>query len=351
MSRRRPMCEEIGTAPQGADGCSRCSAPHGGPAPPRVEAEVRAAPRPVRAAFGRSVAPDIDAALQHIEEARQFSSEAGGADRVVKDWLFGLSPREIAPIMEEYEGRYGFPAREYAEVTLPAWKSGVRQMSGMVAERFFRLLPSYMPLNEKYRVARRLWEHFGPSSELRLRVDASTPDAEVRSVLRRHVEAKMEPHSVPADFKRRFDWLTADDVAAKENILNRLLADEADLVIGGAARRVRVLRNHGDGRNGRYVRSWCEKIKIGKHEIAIEFDRAAGGAAPPRARSGAPVGPAGGRAKAAPAPGRRDRVPAEAAPPSEEQDDVPWFWIAIAAGASLLGGGVGAAMVVLSRMG
>jgi len=104
-------------------------------------------------------------ALQHIREARNLSHELGGTDEDVKRYFFGLSSAELRPILDEYERENGKAAREYAETTIPQWRSGSRQMSGQNAARLFKLLPRFMHLNSKYDIVESLWEKLDTSYE------------------------------------------------------------------------------------------------------------------------------------------------------------------------------------------
>jgi hypothetical protein len=69
-------------------------------------------------------------ARRHIEQARQLSEELGGSDEDVKKYFFRLPSQELRPILDAYEQRYGRVAREYAERTLPRWRSREVTMSG-----------------------------------------------------------------------------------------------------------------------------------------------------------------------------------------------------------------------------
>lgn len=255
-ARRCRVCDRI--APHSAISCRNCRTP-------------------LRAVSRRSTEAGIEAARQHIKEAHQFTSEMGGADRVVKGWLFDLSPQERRPIMDEYGQRHGPKAREYAEDTLPDWMSGRRQMSGMVAKRFFDLLPSHMPLDKKYGLAGDLWKHFGPCSEFRLLVGEDTTAEEVLSVLRHHLDVKVRHYTIPDELARRFAWLAGDDVAAKLYMLNRMRDDESTMVIDAVARQYPIMRNNSVGRDGQFMRSWCQELAVGKHKIMIEFDHSISG--------------------------------------------------------------------------
>ena len=116
----------------------------------------------------RSSRRNADAARGHIAEARRLSAELGGADKDVKAYFFSLSPTALAPILKDYESRYGTSARQYAQSALPQWRNGRRQMSGLVAERLVDLLPPRMPLVEKYKLRRELRRVVGHPVAVRL---------------------------------------------------------------------------------------------------------------------------------------------------------------------------------------
>src|SRR5436305_370445 len=81
----------------------------------------------------RSYDPGLERALHHIREAKDLSHELGGTDEDVKRYFFDLSSEELRRILDEYEREHGKAAREYAETTIPAWRSGSRKMSGQNA--------------------------------------------------------------------------------------------------------------------------------------------------------------------------------------------------------------------------
>ena len=107
----------------------------------------------------------MECAIQHIREAKELSRELGETDTDVKEYFFSLSPSQLRPILNAYERQYGRGAREYAEETIPEWRSGRRRMSGQNASRLFQLLPRFMPLERKYKLVEALWMKFATRSE------------------------------------------------------------------------------------------------------------------------------------------------------------------------------------------
>lgn len=86
----------------------------------------------------------LEAAKKHIEEAEQLSEELGGTDKDVKQWFFNLSAQEREEIFIRYTHVNGADAGSYARATFHDWRTGKRQMSGLVAGRLFSLLPPIM---------------------------------------------------------------------------------------------------------------------------------------------------------------------------------------------------------------
>ena len=103
-------------------------------------------------------------ALDHIHDAHALTRELGGTDKDVKEYFFNLPTDQLEKVFDRYEFENGPSAREYAEITYKKWASGKVHMSGLVAERLFRILPPTMPLEVKYQLTKSLWYHVGPSS-------------------------------------------------------------------------------------------------------------------------------------------------------------------------------------------
>ncbi len=162
------------------------------------------------------------AARQHIAAARSFSEEMGGTDGVVKDYFFSLSTRQLDPVFREYGQKYGLDREDYARETFERWRSGARQMSGLVARRLFDLLPRHMPLAMKYELAEQIWQHFGPASRHSFSLGPHTGLALVTQEVADRLDDVVTNYPIPHALLKRFDWLADDDVRVKEQLLNHL---------------------------------------------------------------------------------------------------------------------------------
>lgn len=221
--------------------------------------------------------PGLERALQHIEDARRLTAELGGTDKDVKEYFFSLPPLELQKILNEYQRRHGRAAREYAEETMPKWRAGVVTMSGTVAERLFSLLPPRMPLPAKYKLTEGLWRHVGPSSKKRLRVGVEADLETILDTVSGHIEDVVVNYRVPENLERRFNWLSAGDVAVKQQLLNHLRQMEKAHVVEAARLQLPVMLEHLRSESGHYTHKLTQVLKVGKHELQILPDKSFSG--------------------------------------------------------------------------
>jgi hypothetical protein len=210
----------------------------------------------------------LEAALRHIEEARQFTREIGGSDVDVKEYLFSLSGIELDSIFSDYGKKFGQQAENYAREAFPKWKSGRTRMSGMVCKRLFDILPPKMPLEKKYELAENIWKHFGPSSKKSYQIGPNTPILIILETIIKELDDVVTEYSIPENVRNRFNWLSNGDINVKEQLLNHFRQLEKTLVSEKVHLELPVLQKQvkeqaditGD------IRS---VLQIHKHEISI----------------------------------------------------------------------------------
>lgn len=216
-------------------------------------------------------------ALEHIRQADALSRELGGTDQDVKEYFFSLSPAQLNEILDKYERKYKRSAREYAEKTLPSWKSGKVHMSGMVAERLFNLLPPTMPLEVKLRLTESLWKHVGPSSSKKYYVGHDVNIEEISQRVKDHLEEVVTHYQIPSSMEARFDWLSQGDVGVKQQLLNHFRQLEKQLLSDALKSQLPVLLNHLNSEKGNLTTHTAQVLKVGKHEVqVIVNDRVSG---------------------------------------------------------------------------
>jgi len=224
------------------------------------------------------------AARRHISQAHSFSSAIGGTDRDVKDYFFGLSGGELEKIFQAYGNAFGQPAEVYARKIFHSWKTGSTQMSGMVAERLFNLLPSKMPISAKLELAGNIWAHYSPKSSHRFTVGPLTDIEVIMKAVRDRVESAIQSYNIPDEVRNRFEWLSAGDVQVKEQILNHFREAERNLALTTLSEQMPILQRQMK-EQGQQTTSLRTKMSIYRHEIEVSIDRRLGGGfheGPPR---------------------------------------------------------------------
>lgn len=166
------------------------------------------------------------AALKHIAEAKALTLELGGTDEDVKKWLFNLADSDLSPILDAYQHEYGYKARDYAMNAIPKWRTGKTKMSGMVAERLFKLLPKYMSLDDKYKLIDSLWMHVGPTKKRLIEVGPDADVSEVINVFKGEVMALATKWELPSSLHKRFSWLGQDDAIVYKQLLEHIQEKE-----------------------------------------------------------------------------------------------------------------------------
>lgn len=209
--------------------------------------------------------------MQHIREAEELSEELGGTVQDVKNYFFSLNENQLKEILSRYENEYGSKPREYAERTLPRWKSGKRKMSGLVAGRLFNLLPPLMPLETKFKLTESLWSHIGPSSKKNYYIGLDANLWELRLVIQSHLEEVVINYEIPESLERRFSWLSQGDVDIKQKLLNHFRQQEKNLLSEVLGTKLPILINQMNGLEGGLTTHAMQSLTVGKHEVQIHI--------------------------------------------------------------------------------
>ncbi len=213
----------------------------------------------------------LERALQHIEEAKQLSQELGGTDKDVKGYFFSLSKDKLKKLFNDYGDKFGEDKKNYAMETYEDWKTGKRQMSGLVASRLYSMLPPTMPLETKYSMVKTLWDKYGPCTNKILVAGVDSTAEEVHLKASEHLLKTVEDWEVNTNLKKRFKWLSGGDVQIQEKLLNHFKDFEKNQIIEGLKNKVPVLLQF-KKENQDISGSLNEKIKIGNHKLEIKFD-------------------------------------------------------------------------------
>ncbi len=216
-------------------------------------------------------------ALEHIREARVLTHELGGTDMDVKRYFFSLSGSRLNEVWDAYGEEYGQVAREYAENTLPDWRSGKVHMSGMVAERLFNLLPPMMPFQAKYQLVQSLWEHVGPSSRKKYYVGLDANPQEVVEVVTNHLKDVVVRYTIPESMESRFNWLAHGDARIKQQLLNYFRQRQKELLAVELDNKLPILLHHLNSSAGALTTHLAQVLEVGKHRVTVTVDERVNG--------------------------------------------------------------------------
>lgn len=211
-----------------------------------------------------------EAAKKHVREAAQLSRELGGTDQDVKDYFFGLRGAKLKSVLDEYGKKYGKDVRQYAEETLPQWRSGHRRMSGRVAERLFSLLPRHMPVSKKYELVESLWKFKGPSSSRTIYVGPEADASELTSMVREHFNAKVKSYTIDATISKRFDWLAENDSKLCQDLKNHFLHLEKKQLTAASFDRIGIMLEQIQ-RTETLHQTLKQIFEVGKHKVELQF--------------------------------------------------------------------------------
>jgi len=212
----------------------------------------------------------LEKALKHIEEARELSEKLGGTDKDIKKYFFSLSETSLATILVEYGKRYGWKAETYATKTFYRWKVGSRQMSGLVADRLFDLLPIYMPLNDKYKLIKGLWEKYCPRSYKTFTIDTVINTKDSIDAIRNYLLSTVVEYKIPALLQNRFTWLSAGDVEIKQQLLNYFLQQELNITMNALEDSISAITLFLEQCKSMNAQL-SKRMIIGKHAIELNF--------------------------------------------------------------------------------
>lgn len=209
-------------------------------------------------------------ARRHLSEAAQLSKDVGGTDEDVKAYFFDLSSSQLRPILNAYEREHGKSARKYAERTIANWRSGATQMSGAVATRLYKLLPRFMPLEQKYALVESLWTKFAPRTEHSVSFGRNADARTITETVRNHVNTTVNDHAIPDNLKCRFQWLADGDSRLMEQLLNYFLDRDKKDAVALQHAVVSMILPHLE--SGDALTGFKREVKIGGHIVHIFFD-------------------------------------------------------------------------------
>ncbi|ETX12729.1 hypothetical protein OCH239_17435 [Roseivivax halodurans JCM 10272] len=190
-------------------------------------------------------------------------------DQEVKAFFLDLDHERLADVLDRYERKFGSDKRAYAEQTFPRWRSGDRQMSGLIAGRLFDLLPPIMPIDLKLRIVEGLFEKAGNSNTNYVLVPMDTDPADVVRFVDETCFEYLSDVGIDTSIKRQFDWLSGEDAAVAERLFKHSMQVTFDAKKAASAAMMAQLDRdrvmHADT-----IKGITSTIRLQQHEVHIK---------------------------------------------------------------------------------
>jgi len=149
-------------------------------------------------------------------------------------------------------------------------------MSGDVAKRLFDLLPRRMPLQMKFSLVKKLWDHFCPTSSKTYYIGRNPNLKDLDSKVSVHFQKQVQDYYIAPALAERFNWLAAGDVRVKQDLENYFQELKKHNIAEALGERLRVLQEH----LGNYSEDQTiQVVKIGNHVLKVKFSDHANGVA------------------------------------------------------------------------
>lgn len=231
-------------------------------------------------------------AEKHIAAAQKLEAELGSSVNDVKEFLFSLSEEQLKPILREYERIILLEEKEqknngaksataYARKTLARWKNGEVEMSGLVAERFFKILPNFMPLEIKYNLVDKLCNHLDEINYTpKIKEFYIGYDCDINNLIhtiKDFFEKNIENSEFPKELERRFDWLSQNDIHVKKQLIDYFKDKKKNIEINELKSTLVTLMNSYHSHTGRYINNLEHSLTINKITVNIIFHKKAKG--------------------------------------------------------------------------
>lgn len=230
-------------------------------------------------------------AEKHIEAFQKLENELGGSIHDVKNYLYSLSDDELRPIFDKYEFIVSLEeqkkeggarsARLYAEKTLQKWKDGNVEMSGIVAERFFKILPMFMPLEIKYKLIESLYDYLEEKSSdevikifyIGYDINIAKLQKEINDFFDKNLISKIQYQSL----ENRFNWLSQNDSILKLQLINHFNNLKKNILVQDLEPTLKMLLSKINSNDGKYISDLEHSITIRKKTVKVIFHKKATG--------------------------------------------------------------------------
>ena len=208
-----------------------------------------------------------------------FSRDVANMDAVVKAAFFSLQASDRAKLFRRYEQEYGKGACSYAKQTISKWEHGQVGMSEDISKRLFKPLPPLMSVDEKYKIVEAIWKNHSTLARS-IKYVRIGPDANPESVLHAigvYFDGLNIRHAIPERLAAEFNWLAAEDVAVRQQLLNHFMVEQRRTAMTNAALNLDMLLRAFQSDTESAITAFSHTIIAGEHQVEIISERARSG--------------------------------------------------------------------------
>jgi hypothetical protein len=200
-------------------------------------------------------------------------------DAVVKAAFFALRASDRTKLFRRYEREYGKGACSYAKQTIAKWEHGHVKMSEEISKRLFKLLPPLMSVEDKYNIVEAIWKKHSTLARS-LKYVRIGPDVNPESVLHAigvYFDGLNIQHAIPERLAGEFQWLAAEDVAVKQQLLNHFMLEQRRTAMANAALNLDMLLRALQSDTEALITTFSHTIITGEHQVEIVAERSRSG--------------------------------------------------------------------------
>lgn len=179
-----------------------------------------------RSHYSRNPYGGHERAREHIAQRRELSREFCGIDKDVEAAFFALPPVDLEKLLSRYKVKHGAKAADYASTTYAKWKHREVAMSGQTALRLLNLVPSFISIDARFDLIRKLRAHNITPTTIHL---VTTPKDWRTAVVPAidNLVGRSRLANLPKQVAEKATWLANDDSLAAIRMITAIEEQEA----------------------------------------------------------------------------------------------------------------------------
>ncbi len=142
----------------------------------------------------------------------------------------------------------------------------------MIAKRLFALMPPHMPVSTKHAIVEVIWKRYGPHSRKYVYVGSDTDYKAAMSDIARYFDGLTVQHAIPDQLERQFDWLSDNDVAVKQQLLNYFMNAQRSAALASISLNLSMMLERMKADKEGQIVKLGHIAFVGNHQLDIRAD-------------------------------------------------------------------------------